>query len=227
MVAAANVAIFHALLAEVFLVLLLGGNATVFLGRQSHAAHNIAVSAAHIDGVGRDDGILVLAQVGHLNHRFIHTLGQRESANIDPNSSCDRLINAELAFSSLAVDSVSHITRTVGQRFIRNIDGIIVTVGHIDIPCGGRDFLLVLLGLDHAVSAFVEGILKVLILVAQEGEACSLSILPLLSAIVLTVAALGQFARVVIDHGAIVVGVTFTGVPHIGTRILEHRDEER
>ncbi len=226
MVTATDVAIVHTRLAEVFLVLLLGGDAAIFLGRQSHAAHNIAVSAAHLDGVGRDDGILVLAQVGYLNHSLIHALGQRECAHIYPHTTSHRLVNAELALSGLAIDGVSHITGAVGQRFIRDIDGIIATVGHIHIPRGCRDFLLVLLGLYHAVSALGEGILKVLILVAQVGEACSLSILPLLLAIVLTVAILGQFTRVIIDHSAIVVGVTLTRVPHIGTRILQHRDEE-
>ena len=38
--------------------------------------------------------------------------------------------------------------------------------------------------------------------------------------------ALLRLAAVVIDHDAHVVGVTLTGIPHIGARILQHRDEE-
>ena len=42
----------------------------------------------------------------------------------------------------------------------------------------------------------------------------------------LTVALLG-LSPVLIDHDTEVVGIAFAGVPYIGARILEHRDEER
>ena len=94
--AAADVIVFHAFLAQVFLVLLLGSNAAIFLGGQCYAAHDIALATAHLDGVGSDDGILLVAVVRHLDNSLVHALGQRESAQIDPHAASHRLVHTEL-----------------------------------------------------------------------------------------------------------------------------------
>ena len=231
MVAAADVAVVHTFLAQVFLVvlalgLLLGDDGPVLLGGQGHAARDGAVAAAHADGVGGDDGIFILAEVGHLDDGLVHALGELESPQIDPHAASHRLIDAELARSAQAVDGIGHVAGTVGQRLVGDIDGILAGVGQLSVPRGGGQFLLVFLGLDHAVSALGEGVLKVLVLVAQEGKPGLAAGLPLLLAVVLVVALLGQLTRVIVHDGAIVVGIAFAGVPHIGARIFQHRDEE-
>ena len=225
MLTAADVAVVHAFLAQEFLVFLLGGEATVLLGGQCHATHDVALAAAHLDGVGGDDGILIVAQVRHLDDSLVHALGQREGAQIDPHAASHRLIDTELARSTQAVDGIGHVTGAVGQRFIGNIDGKLASLGHIDVPRGGREFLLVFLGHDHAVRALGKRILKVLVSRTQEGETAVGTGEPLLLAVALAVALL-RLTAVVIDHDAKVVRVALAGVPHIGSRILQHRDEE-
>ena len=66
MVAAANVTVFHTGLTQAGLVvlalsLLLGDNVEVLLAGQGHTAGNGAITAAHLDGVGCDDGIFIVA----------------------------------------------------------------------------------------------------------------------------------------------------------------------
>ena len=114
-VAAADVAVFHAFLAQIFLVFLFGGDAAVLLGGQCHTAHDVALAATHLDGIGGDDRILFIAQVRDLDYRLVHALGQRESPQIDPHAACHRLVDTELAGTALAVDGIGHVARTIGQ----------------------------------------------------------------------------------------------------------------
>ena len=120
MVTAADIVILQARLAQTSLIvltigLLLGDDGQVFLGGQCHAAHDIALTATHTDGIGGDYGVLVLAQIRHLDNGLIHSLGQREGAQIYPHTACHGLIHAELACAAQAVDRIGHVAGTVGQ----------------------------------------------------------------------------------------------------------------
>ena len=115
MVTTAHVTVFHTFLAQEPFILLLGGNAAVFLGGQSHATGDVALAATHLDGIGGDDGILVLAQVRHLNDSLVQPLGQREGAQINPYAARHGLVHAEVALAGEAVDGIGHVTGAARQ----------------------------------------------------------------------------------------------------------------
>ncbi len=219
--ATAHILVVDAFLAQILGVLILLGYCLVLGGGQCHAAYNITFTTTHLDGIGGNYGIVVVAVIVESDNTLVHALGKLERTKINPHTASHRLVNDKLLAAFKAVDSVGGVMGAVGERLVAHVDGKLASLGHINVPRGLSELVLTGLGLYHAVRTFFKWVLEVFILATVVGKALALAVFPFFLSVVLVVTFLGM-AAVVVNDSSKVVGVALTGVPHIGAGILKH-----
>ena len=105
------------------------------LGECLHLACNVAHSAAHLHGIGSDNGVFsFLRIVKHLHHIPVHTFNQREVTKVNPSASTHLLVHHKIMLAIKSIYAISHIGGTVGQRLVADIHCVGAGLRHNHIP---------------------------------------------------------------------------------------------
>ena len=197
----------------------------VFIGRERDTTRHHVGTTAHLDGIGRDHAVFLLGEVAQGHHVLVETFFELEGAKIHPHTAGHGLVDDKLLGAGQAVDGVAGIGRAAGHGLVAHIDGIVTSLGHVDIPVGEREFLLVFGGRHLAIGTLGKRILEILILVTHIGKPSAVALGPRALAVLLAIGARGLAAVVVDNHGHLV-RVALAGIPHIGACIFKHGHQE-
>ena len=185
--------------------------------RVAYRAGDIAVSAADLHGIGREQTPRLPRGVRQRYDGLLTRIEQK-FAEVDPGSAAHRLIDRKLRVAPEVMDRILRIIGMLRRRHIAHIDSILAPLGNIDPPYGaGRGLAADRTGLARRTVA--EGILTRTIDLAQRGKSHTARL---------------PSARLDISCRCIVVRKEFMRLyvalarqQHAGSGSLEHRDQIR
>ena len=188
--------------------------------RIAHRAGYVAVTAADLHGVGRDDAARLTRAVGK-RHDLLRTGVEQKAAEVDPRSAAHGLIYGEAAVPSEVMHRILRVVSVLRSRIVAHVNGVFAPFGNVGRPHGAA--LRPAGHRSHAARRAVpEGILsrRVDLLHMREAHAARL---PFLRPLLLAVLPGG----IVVRQYLVLLHVAFAGQHHAGPGIFEHRNQIR
>ena len=185
--------------------------------RVAGRAGDVAVAAADLHGIGREDAP-GRARTVRKGHDLTVSRSERETSQIDPCAAAHRLVDGERGLPAEVVHRIMRIVGAFGRRFVTYIDRIFAPFGDVGPPHGaGRT--IARHGARAARRAVTERVFTRMVNLSQVCETR-------------TAGFPGPFFRIL--PGVVVVGqhleflhVAFARQHHAGPGIFEHRDQIR
>ena len=147
---------------------------------------DVAHASTEAHGISGYDTTALFRHIGQ-RYATLLTFGKGERAEINPCAAAHRLVDYEVGLATFMKNRVVGIVGASGQRLIAYIYSIFAILGNIRGPSDSTAFIDFFDGRNHAVSAVCKRVLEVGILFLTIGEARTVSFLPGVEAVVLSI----------------------------------------
>ena len=188
--------------------------------RIADRAGDIAVAAADLHGVGRDDTSRLPRAVGERHDRLL-TRPEEEMPEVNPCPAAHRLVHGERTLAAEVMHRILRVVGASGHRFIAYIDGVFTPLGDGGTPRGAA------LGTPgnrpHTAGRTIpERVFAGAVYLPRMRESDTAR-LPFLGAVRLGVLPGG----IVVGQHLVFLHIALAGQHHAGSRIFEHRHQVR